>query len=64
MPAKPQHCLYPPAPKQYSAKSQTPLPINISPTLSPDKTKEIQQVIVSILYYARAVDITVLMALS
>jgi hypothetical protein len=64
MPAKPQHCLYAPAPKQYGAKAQAHLPINVSPTLSPDKIKEIQQVISSILYYACAIDITVLMALS
>ena len=58
MPTKPQHCPYAPAPKQYGAKAQAPL------QLSPDKIKEIQRVIGSILYYARAVDITVLMALS
>jgi hypothetical protein len=64
MPAKPQHCLYTPALKQYGAKAQAPLPVDIPPTLSPDKIKEIQLVIGSILYYACAVDITVLMALS
>jgi hypothetical protein len=64
MPTKPQHCPYAPAPKQYGAKAQAPLPVDISPKLSPDEIKEIQRVIGSILYYARAVDITVLMALS
>ena len=64
MPTKPQHCPYAPAPKQYGAKAQEPLPVDISPKLSPDEIKEIQRVIGSILYYARAVDITVLMALS
>jgi hypothetical protein len=64
MPSKPQHCPYAPAPKQYSATAQVPLPIDISPKLSPDDIKEIQRVIGSILYYARGVDITVLMALS
>jgi hypothetical protein len=64
MPTKPQHCPYAPAPKQYGAKVQTPLPVDISPKLSPKEIKEIQRVIGSILYYARAVDITVLMALS
>jgi hypothetical protein len=62
--AKPQHCPYAPAPKQYGAKAQSPLPIDILPKLSPDEIREIQQVIGSILCYARAVDITVLMALS
>jgi hypothetical protein len=64
MPTKPQHCPYAPAPKQYGAKAQAPLPIDISPKLSPAEIKKIQRVIRSILYYARAVDITVLMALS
>jgi hypothetical protein len=49
MPAKPQHCPYAPAPKQYGAKSQAPLPVNISPTLSPDEIKAIKQVIAA--YY-------------
>ena len=64
MPIKPQHCPYTPAPKQYGAKAQAPLPVDISPKLSDDEIKEIQQIVGSILYYARGVDITVLMALS
>jgi hypothetical protein len=63
MPAKLQHCPYTPASKQYRAKAQAPLPVNFSQKLSPDKIKEIQCVIGSILCYAHAVDITVLMAL-
>ena len=64
MPTSPQHCPYSPAPKQYGDKAQAPLPVDISPSLSAEEIKEIQRVIGSILYYARAVDITVLMALS
>ncbi len=64
MAKKPQHCPYTPAPKQYGADAQAPLPNDISPTLSADKIKEIQRIIGSILYYARAVNSTVLMALS
>jgi hypothetical protein len=64
MPSKQQHCPYAPSPKQYGTNTQAPLPDNISPNLSPEKIKEIQRVIGSILYYAWAVDITVLMALS
>jgi hypothetical protein len=65
MPSKKQHCLYAPSPKQYGTKAQAPLPIDISPNLSPKEIKEIQCVIGSILYYARTADhITVLMALS
>jgi hypothetical protein len=64
MPAKPQHCPYSPAPKQDGTKAQSPLPIDISPKLSPEEIKRIQCIIGSILYYARAVDITILMAFS
>ncbi len=64
MAKKPQHCQYTPAPKQYGADAQAPLPNDISPKLSADKIKEIQRIIGSILYYARAVNSTILMALS
>jgi hypothetical protein len=64
MPKSPQLCPYSPSPKQYGAKAQAPIPFDISPKLSPEQIKEIQRVIGSILYYVRAVDITVLMALS
>jgi hypothetical protein len=64
MPAKPPHCPYAPAPKQYGSAAQFPLQVNISPKLSTDKIKEMQRVIGSILYYARAVNITILIALS
>jgi hypothetical protein len=38
--------------------------VDIFPKLSPDEIKDIQHIVGSILYYACAVDITVLMALS
>jgi hypothetical protein len=60
----PQHCPYAPAPKQYGTAAQSPLPVDISPKLSPEEIKEIQRMIGSILYYAHAIDIMVLMALS
>ena len=63
MPIKPQHCPYTLAPKQYGAKAQAPIPADISPKLSNEEIKEIQCIVGSILYYARVVDITVLMAL-
>jgi hypothetical protein len=62
--SKLQYCPYAPTPKQYRAKAQALLPVDISPKLSPDKIKEIQHIIGSILYYTRAINITVLMALS
>ncbi len=64
MPKKPQNCPYNPAPKQYGAAAQTPLPTDISPKLSDTEIKEIQRIIGSILYYVWAVNITILMALS
>ncbi len=64
MPTCTQYCPYAPAPKQYGAAAQSPLPVGISPKLAPNEIKETQRVIGSILYYAQAVDITVLMALS
>ena len=42
MPTNPQHCLYTPAPKQYGAEAQAPLPVNIFPKLSDKEIKEIQ----------------------
>jgi hypothetical protein len=64
VPLKPQCSPHSPTPKQCGKKAQAPLPINISPKLSPDSIKQIQRIIRSILYYAWAVEITVLMALS
>ncbi len=61
---KPHHCPYTPAPTQYGTEAQAPLPAEISPKLSDNKIKVIQRVVGSILYYARAVNTTVLMALS
>jgi hypothetical protein len=64
MPTKPQHYPYATAPKQYGAKAQSPLPVNILPKLSPKEIKEIQRIIGSVLYNACAINIMVLMALS
>jgi hypothetical protein len=61
---KPQHCPYAPQPKHFGSKAQCPLPPNTSPPLSDTDIKHIQRIIESILYYARAVNPTVLMALS
>jgi hypothetical protein len=61
---KPQHCPYAPQPKQFASEAQCPLPPNTSPLLSNADIKHIQRIIGIILYYIRAVDLTVLMALS
>ena len=63
-PPRPQHCPYSPEPKRYGSDAQRPLPEDTSPPLSKEDIKHVQRVIGSILYYARAVDLTVLMALS
>jgi hypothetical protein len=63
-PTKQQHCPYAPHPKQYGSEAQRLLPQDTSPPLSKDNIKQVQHVIGSILYYARAVNFMVLMALS
>ena len=59
-----QHCPYAPEPKRYGADAQSPLPQDISRKLNEKEIKQVQKIVGSILYYARAVDMTVLMALS
>ncbi len=59
-----QTCPYSPEPKSYGAKAQAPLPIDESEPLDMKGILKVQQIVGSILYYARAVDMTVLMALS
>ena len=63
-PSKPQHCPYAPAPKQYGSTTQEPIPEDKSPHLDEKRKKRIQQVVVSALYYARAIDLTMLMDLT
>ena len=59
-----QNCPYTPAPKQFGSEAQRPLPPDSSPRLDKKGIRRVQQIVGSILYYARAVDMTVLMALS
>jgi hypothetical protein len=63
-PPRPQHCPYASQPKQFGSKAQRPLPPDASPPLSNANIKHVQRIIGSILYYARAVNLTVLLALS
>jgi hypothetical protein len=63
-PTKPQHCPHNPNPIQYGQDNQATDPIDISPKLNKANKKCIQQIIGSFLYYARAVNPTILMALS
>ena len=61
---RPQHCPYSPEPRKYGSEAQAPLPPDTTRKLNKDEIKKIQKIVGSILYYARAVDMTVLMALS
>ncbi len=64
VPLKPQHCPFAPNPVTHGKNNQAPNPTNHSPLLDDAGKKRIQQVVGSFLYYARAVDPTILMALS
>ena len=59
-----QTCPYSPEPKTYGAKAQSPLPSDKSKPLDKKGILKIQKIVGSILYYARAVDSTVLIGLS
>jgi hypothetical protein len=63
-PTRLQHCPYYPQPKLYGSAAQRPIELDDSPSLSKEDIKQVQRVVGSILYYARAIDLTVLMALS
>jgi hypothetical protein len=62
-PLKPQHCLYAPNPIKYGKDNQASFPLDESPCLNKAQKKRIQKNVGSFLYYARAVDPTILMAL-
>jgi hypothetical protein len=64
MPKRLQTCPYSPELKQFGTEAQAPLPADTTPKLDTKGIKRVQQIVGSILYYARAVDMTVLMALS
>eukprot|EP00804_Cyclotella_cryptica_P014654 CCRYP_012668-RA/>CCRYP_012668-RA protein AED:0.51 eAED:0.40 QI:0/0/0/1/0/0/2/0/482 len=63
-PKTPQRCPFQPHPKKFGADSQDTLPPDDSKPLDPDNVKRVQQVVGSLLFYARAVDNTILPALS
>jgi hypothetical protein len=64
MPNKLQTCPYLPEPKKFGTEAQAPLPPDWTPKLDAKGIKRVQKIVGSILYYARAVNMTVLMALS
>ena len=63
-PTHPQHSLYQAPPKKYGAAAQDPMPIDTTNKLNEPRIKNIQRIVGAILYYACAVDHTVLTALS
>ena len=63
-PSRPQHCPYQPQPKKYGKEAQDVIPPDVSDPVNEKRKKQVQQIVGSILWYAQAVDLTVLMALS
>ncbi len=64
LPGRIQNCPYSPEPKKFGSDAQAPLMPDATPVLDAGGIKQIQQIVGSILYYARTIDMTVLMALS
>jgi len=63
-PNKPQHSPHAAPPRKFGTDAQEPIGHDSLPVLPPDRIKCIQQIIGTIMYYARAVDLTTLVALS
>ena len=63
-PSKPRHAPHPAPPWKYGKAAQEPLPKDDSPRVSDDERTRVQQVVGAILFYARAINSTALMALS
>jgi hypothetical protein len=64
LPKRIQNCPYSPEPKRFGVDAQAPIEKDETAVLDAKGIKRIQQIVGSIFYYARAVDMTVLMALS
>eukprot|EP00804_Cyclotella_cryptica_P019753 CCRYP_009658-RA/>CCRYP_009658-RA protein AED:0.44 eAED:0.44 QI:0/0/0/1/0/0/2/0/258 len=64
VPSSPQNGPYKPYPKKYGAAAQDPIPTDASAPLDSNGQKLIQQIVGALLYYARAVDNTILLSLS
>ena len=63
-PKRPQHAQYPCAPNTYVKLAQDPIATNNSPPAGQEGITHVQKVVGSILYYARSVDSTPLVALN
>jgi len=63
-PTHPQHSPHAAPPRLFGADAQLPIPHDSLPVLPIDQIRRIQQIVGTIMYYARAVDLTTLVALS
>jgi hypothetical protein len=63
-PKRPQHSPHRAPPKKYGTAAHKPIPPNRTPPIHAPGIKIVQQVIGCVLFYARAVDLTILPALS
>ena len=63
-PKRAQHCPYAPPPVRYKRDSNLTIPEEKSPPATEEEKKYIQRILGSFLYYARAIDLTSLHALS
>jgi hypothetical protein len=63
-PSKPQHSPFQAAPKKYGAAAQEPMEDDHTALLDEKGKKRVQQIVGAVLYYARAVDNTLLAGLS
>jgi hypothetical protein len=63
-PKKPQHSPYKPFPRKFGKEAQDPLPEDKSERLDLKVLRRVQQIVGSILFYARAVDNTLLVGLN
>ena len=61
-PSRPQHAPHK-APPRFS-NPQKPIPFDKSPQLLKERTKRIQQIVVSLLYYGRAINLTIIKTLN
>ena len=64
LPPRNQYSSYQPQPKKYGKNEDDTIPVDNSPLLDEKRKRVVQQVIGTCLYYARAVDCTILPAIS
>ena len=63
LPTRPQHSPHAWTKPQYGAVTQLTAPLDTSPALGKDRIKRLQQIVGVLLYYARAIDASMLVAL-